>query len=174
MACHMSGVEQLWAGWRSAWVESVPSAPEGCVLCRLTQADNQEDAFVVWRGEHAFAGLNLYPYATGHMLIAPNRHVADLEQLTEAEGTSLWTALLAAQHALRVAYEPDGLNVGANVGSTAGASIPGHVHFHAVPRWSGDTNFITATANLKVIPEALDTTYKKLHAAWPRDGFACP
>jgi ATP adenylyltransferase len=124
------------------------------------------DALIVWRGEHTLAMLNLYPYASGHLLLMPVRHVADLEELTEAEGMELWNATVDAVATLKRVYSPDGVNVGANLGRSAGAGVPGHVHLHAVPRWAGDTNFMTSVAEVRVMPEDLITSYEKIHAGW--------
>ena len=113
--------------------------------------------------------LNAYPYASGHLLVTPVRHLGDLDELTAAESGALWQATTAAVRALTTAYGPDGVNMGANLGRAAGAGIPAHLHLHVVPRWSGDTNFMTSVAGVRVMPESLLASWERLHAAWPGD-----
>lgn len=164
-------LEHLWAGWRSAYVRSAATDPPdgSCVFCEILRgAEPPDHPQVLWRDEHAAALLNLFPYTNGHVLVMPVRHVGDLEVLTVEEGASVWGALGAAVTAIKAAYQPDGLNVGANLGRAAGAGIPGHFHLHAMPRWSGDTNFMTTVAGARVVNEPLPETYEKLAAAWPR------
>jgi len=162
-------LERLWAGWRIPYVETA-AAETGdgeCVFCRLlASAEPGEQTLVVWRDDVVAVLLNAYPYSSGHLLIMPVRHEGEMEALTAAEGTALWGALTRAVEVLKEAYRPDGLNLGANLGRPAGAGIPGHFHLHAVPRWSGDTNFMTTAAETRVLPEALPITYEKVRAAW--------
>ena len=159
------GLERLWAGWRSAYLAG-PKA-EGCVLCGVLDASSEKDAYVVWRGRLAAVVLNAYPYASGHLMVLPTRHVGEIEGLASEESAELWQALGRAVRAVKTAYSPDGLNVGANLGEVAGAGVPGHLHLHVVPRWSADTNFMTSVAEARVLPEALDATYERVKAAWP-------
>ncbi|HUY64444.1 MAG TPA: HIT domain-containing protein [Acidimicrobiales bacterium] len=169
-------LEQLWAGWRHEYVVAATdeerSARHGdggdCVFCRIA-ADGPPSAEngVVWRGELAFAVLNAYPYASGHLLVLPLRHLSGMEELTEQEAGAVWSATRAAASALQVAYDPDGLNLGANLGSAAGAGIPRHLHLHVLPRWASDTNFMTSVAGVRVMPEALAESWRRLHEAWP-------
>ncbi|MBW3611359.1 MAG: HIT domain-containing protein [Actinobacteria bacterium] len=168
-------MERLWAGWRGAYVDApeTGSAEPGdvgaCVFCRILASGQPDEAtYVLWRGEHAVAILNAYPYTSGHLMLMPTRHVADLETLDAAEGKELWAAVRAGVTALKTAYQPAGLNVGANLGLAGGAGIPGHLHVHCLPRWAGDTNFMTTVAEVRVLPEALSTTWSRLRAAWPR------
>lgn len=170
-------LERLWAGWRSDYMQSVTGEPtadtstERCVFCRIL-AGGEPDAttYVLWRGERCFAILNAFPYASGHLLVLPYRHVGDLEDLEREEMGELWEALRTAVAALKEAYRPDGLNVGANLGRAAGAGVPGHLHLHAVPRWAGDSNFVTSLAEARVMPETLGSTYERLTAVWPGGG----
>jgi diadenosine tetraphosphate (Ap4A) HIT family hydrolase len=166
-------LEQLWAGWRHEYVTAAGAAEkagtdDGCVFCRIAASgDPSADNGVVWRGELTLAVLNAYPYASGHLLVAPVRHVSSLDELTAAESGDLWETTRAAAAALGTAYDPDGLNIGANLGRAAGAGIPRHLHLHVLPRWSGDTNFMTTVAGVRVIPESLPATWRSVHDAWP-------
>ncbi len=163
-------LERLWAGWRSGYVEGAASA-EGCVFCRILSSDEPDEAiYVVRRDECCAVVLNAYPYTSGHLMVMPVRHVAELEDLEPEEVTGLWRDLAGAVRALKAAYSPDGLNVGANLGRSAGAGVPGHFHMHCVPRWNGDTNFMTTLAETRTLPEALPATYEKVKKAWPADG----
>ena len=138
------------------------------MFCRLAASGPpSEENLVVWRGDVTFAVMNAYPYATGHLLVMPLRHVADLADLTAEESTELWSALRRSLAAIEAAYDPDGLNMGANLGRAAGAGLPAHVHLHALPRWSGDTNFMTSVAGTRVMPETLQLSWKRLSDAWP-------
>ena len=160
-------VEQLWAGWRGEYVGAPTPGGDGCVFCRLIASDlPDEETFVVWRGERTVALLNAYPYTSGHVMVMPARHLGEIEELDDGEAAELWPAVTAAVGALKRAYRPDGLNVGINLGRAAGAGLPGHLHVHCLPRWSGDTNFTTAVAGTRVIPEALPATWRKLRDAW--------
>ncbi len=163
-------LERLWAGWRSEYVEGAAS-DEGCVFCRILSSDQRDEAiYVVRRDECCAVVLNAYPYTSGHLMVMPVRHVAELEDLEPDEASGLWRDLADAVRALKAAYSPDGLNVGANVGRSAGAGVPGHFHMHCVPRWNGDTNFMTTLAETRTLPEALPATYEKVKKAWPTDG----
>lgn len=167
-------LEHLWAGWRHEYVSSATEAERsgddgGCVFCRIAASgDPSAGNGIVWRGRRTYAVLNAYPYASGHLLVLPLRHVETPAELQPEEGAELWSALVDALAAEKAAYEPDGANLGANLGRAAGAGIPRHLHFHVVPRWSGDTNFMTAVAGARVLPESLPVAWEKLHAAWPR------
>jgi ATP adenylyltransferase len=163
-------LERLWAGWRAAYVTGAattpPGGPDECLFCGLAKAPDDE-AFVVARDELAFAVLNAYPYTSGHLMIAPLRHEAELEDLKADEAASVMETTQHAVRALKAAYTPDGINVGVNLGRPAGAGVPGHVHFHALPRWNGDTNFMTSVAETRVLPEDLRTSWERVRAAWP-------
>lgn len=167
-------LEQLWAGWRHAYVAAATDAErqggdDGCVFCALgASGPPSVDTGVLWRGEETVAVLNAYPYASGHLMVMPVRHVGAMGALTEAEAGELWVGVRQAVAALEGAYAPDGLNVGANLGRAAGAGIPDHLHVHALPRWSGDTNFMTTVGGTRVMPETLASAWEKLAAHWPR------
>lgn len=175
----MGELDNLWAGWRSSYIESV-SQDDACVDTDapggdgssiferiLATAHDDEESFIVHRGVECFAILNAYPYTNGHLLVMPNRAVADLESLSASEHTELWDMVRDATVAMRVAYRCDGINVGLNLGRAAGAGVPGHVHVHVLPRWNGDTNFMTSVARARVMPESLDSSWAKLRDAWP-------
>ncbi|MBA2625638.1 MAG: HIT domain-containing protein [Acidimicrobiia bacterium] len=162
-------LDRLWAGWRVDYVASADeAAADGCVLCRILSSDEpDEETYVVWRGERTAVVLNAYPYGSGHVMVLPQRHVADLGELDDAESAELWRTAITAVAAIRAAYSPGGVNLGANLGRAAGAGVPGHLHLHCLPRWEGDTNFMTSVAEVRVLPEALPTTWHKLREAWP-------
>jgi ATP adenylyltransferase len=142
--------------------------PGRCVFCRIAASGPPAaDNGVLWAGECTFAVLNAYPYASGHLMVMPTRHVRTLADLSDPESTELWSALRHAVTALETAYGPEGINLGANLGRAAGAGIPRHLHLHAVPRWVGDTNFMTTVAGARVLPEALTVTWERLTTAWP-------
>lgn len=161
------GLDRLWAGWRTDYVGAAGEAgpgDEGCVLCRVVGAGS----YVVWRGIRCVAVLNAFPYTSGHLMVVPMRHVGELEGLTPDESTELWSGVTDAVRALKAAYRPEGINIGANLGRAAGAGVPGHFHVHLLPRWNGDTNFMTSVAETRVLPEALSVSEEKLRAAWPK------
>lgn len=166
----MTALERLWAGWRSEYIESTTGggADEGCVLCGIIGSGLSDDeAHVVWRSPLVVAVLNAYPYTSGHLMVLPVRHVGEADEVVGAERAALWDAVHAAVAALQRAYRPEGVNVGMNLGRAAGAGVPGHLHVHALPRWNGDTNFMTTVADARVLPEALSRSAEKLRAAWP-------
>ena len=158
------GLERLWAGWRGEYVAGAAATDAGvCVLCRVVASGD----YVLWTGETCAAVLNAYPYTSGHLMVLPLRHVGEVEELTADEASELWATLRAAVVALKRAYAPDGLNLGANLGRVAGAGVPGHFHMHALPRWNGDTNFMTTVAETRVLPESLGATHERLRTSWP-------
>ncbi|HEV3133846.1 MAG TPA: HIT domain-containing protein [Acidimicrobiia bacterium] len=164
-------LERLWAGWRAAYVagaaEAPATEPDDCLFCALASAPDDE-SLVVARDELVFAVMNAYPYASGHLMVAPFRHEAELENLKADEATAVMAMTQHAVSALKSAYTPDGINAGLNLGRPAGAGVPGHVHVHVLPRWTGDTNFMTTVAETRVLPEDLRTSWEKVRAAWPK------
>ena len=141
--------------------------PSGCVFCDLPAAGDDAASLIVRRGTHAFVVLNKYPYNNGHLLVVPFAHVASLEQLAEPVLTELMRLTNESLGALRRMYNPQGFNLGANIGAAAGAGIADHVHLHIVPRWAGDTNFMTIVNGVRVIPEDLQETYRLARSHWP-------
>jgi ATP adenylyltransferase len=162
-------LERLWADWRSAYVSNADSErdKDGCVFCKLVAATDDAEALVLERTPETITVMNLYPYGSGHLMVAPVRHAAAFDDLDDAENVAVARAQVRAIRAIRAAYAPDGLNLGANLGQAAGAGVPGHLHVHVLPRWAGDTNFMTSVGEARVLPESLRTGYDKLKAAWP-------
>jgi ATP adenylyltransferase len=157
----------LWAPWRLEYIREA-GAQEGCVFCAEAAGELEgADSLVVHRGETALALLNRYPYTSGHLMVAPLRHVGELAVLTADEAAEVHRLTVAALDALRAVYAAEAFNVGWNLGTAAGGSISGHLHEHVVPRWSGDTNFMPVLADVKVMPEHLLSTRDRVRAAWP-------
>ena len=189
-------LDRLWAGWRSTYIASTVESraevtgaaaeagnggnggdgdnggePASVFTRILTSGLPDEESHIVWRGRLTFVILNAYPYTSGHVLVMPYREVGDLEDLTGDEQAELWSTVRDTVVAMKAAYRPEGINVGANLGAEAGAGVPGHLHIHVLPRWAGDTNFMTSIAQTRVLPEPLEDSWAKLRAAWPA-GFA--
>ena len=158
--------EPLWAPWRLEYVQQADEL-DRCIFCAAAASDDDEAHLVVHRGERAFVLLNKFPYASGHLLVAPNRHLGDFGALTAEEASEVHALAGRGIDALRAEYAPHGFNLGWNLGRTAGAGIEDHVHLHVVPRWNGDTNFMPVLADVKVIPEHLLATRARLAEAWP-------
>jgi len=158
-------MKRLWSPWRSQYIQtfSEPSrrSRESLFRTALRSRDDRKN-LVVWRGKHCFVIMNRYPYNSGHLMVVPNRQVADVQRLTRAELAEIMQAVQRAMKALGRIMHPQGFNFGANFGRTAGAGIAEHVHFHVVPRWDGDTNFMPVLGDTKVISEDMDVTWNKL------------
>lgn len=160
-------MEHLFAPWRMAYIAGA-DRQDGCIFCDFPAEDDDEKRLILARRDHAFVMFNAYPYNPGHLMVAPYRHVAGYEELDERE---LLDMHLGAQHCIRLLKElmhPQGFNMGVNMGKTAGAGFAGHVHLHIVPRFDGDTNFMPVTAGVRVLPEALEDTYRRFRGAWSR------
>jgi ATP adenylyltransferase len=155
----------LWAPWRLEYIQQADEL-EGCLFC-LAAAGEDVETLVVHRGTHAFALLNKFPYASGHLLVAPFRHIGEFSALTDEESLELHRLAEGGMAALAETFAPQGYNLGWNLGRIAGAGVVDHVHLHVVPRWAGDTNFMPVLADVKVLPEHLTETRAKLAAAWP-------
>ncbi|MEM4487081.1 MAG: HIT domain-containing protein [Zestosphaera sp.] len=149
----------LWAPWRMSYITKAFS--EECIFCKAV-GGNDEDNYVILRSNHSLAMLNLFPYNTAHVMIAPVRHVARLELLTQDEVLDMFSVFSKIVEAIDREYSPQGYNIGVNMGRVAGAGIESHVHVHVVPRWLGDTNFMPVVSGTKVMPETLSTTYSRL------------
>jgi ATP adenylyltransferase len=157
-------LKRLWAPWRLEYVQRADEI-EGCVFCRAAAGDDEEQ-LVVHRGERAFVLLNKFPYASGHLMVAPYRHGANFGELDDAEALEIHRLASQGIEALAAAYRPEGFNLGWNIGRIAGAGIVDHGHLHVVPRWGGDTNFMPVLADVRVVPEHLVETRRKLASAW--------
>ena len=158
-------MRQLWAPWRLAYVQEAGAA-EGCVFCLEAAGDLADSSLVVRRGELAVVLLNKFPYSSGHLMVAPVRHSPSLRDLKHEEAAEIHALTVQGIAALSEIYAPDGFNVGWNLGAAAGGSIAAHLHQHIVPRWSGDTNFMPVLADVKVLPEHLESTRARLTEAW--------
>ncbi len=159
-------MDRLWAPWRLSYVTAAPAPPTECIFCDASSGAGIE--LLLLLGGHSFVILNLYPYNNGHLMVVPNRHLNSLEALTPDEQRELMKLTRLAEMALTEAYRPHGINVGINLGKAAGAGIEDHLHIHLVPRWSGDTNFMTAVGNTRVLPEQLDATAARLRPIFER------
>ena len=172
----MAENERIWAPWRLTYVQAtdqespsptpalefLPDADPDCFICQAVADSNSRNRLVVARGEVSLTILNRYPYNNGHLLIAPRRHVGDLEDLTPEEHLEMAQTITRLVAVLRAELRAEGFNVGLNLGKVAGAGLPGHLHWHIVPRWNGDTNFMPALAGVKVIPQSLDALWELL------------
>jgi len=150
----------LWAPWRFEYIES--EKPKYCILCKAYNDQDDKQNLVLWRGKHTFIIMNRYPYNSGHLMVAPIRHVSNLDDLTNEEMLEIAKAIKLSLNALKKAMGPHGFNIGMNIGRAAGAGIEEHIHVHIVPRWIGDSNYMPIISNTKVMPEYLSQTYDKL------------
>jgi ATP adenylyltransferase len=165
-------LDRLWNGWRAEYINGVlgqSGDPSVSVFTNILNSGlSDEEAYIVHRSSHAFAILNAFPYASGHILVLPYREVAHLEDLTAEESADVWKLVRDATLALKSSHAPHALNVGINLGAAAGGSISQHLHVHIVPRWNGDSNFMTSVAETRTLPESLPLTASKVRAAWPK------
>lgn len=169
-------MQHLWSPWRARHIESFSDRQETdddgrSLFERLEAAGDDEASLILYRGEHAFVIMNLYPYNNGHVMIVPFRREADFDGLTGEEKLEIAELMGRCTRWLRRALKPEGFNIGMNLGSAAGAGVPDHLHVHVVPRWNGDTNFMPVVAEAKVIPEDIRTTYRKILAAIESDAL---
>jgi ATP adenylyltransferase len=168
----VTGLDRIWNGWRSQYVNDLGARAKsaaGSVFTQILQSGMSDvEAHIVHRGERVFAILNAFPYTSGHVMVLPYREVGSLEDLDADETAELWPAVTDAVRAVKAAYRPGGVNVGINMGAPAGGSISEHLHVHVVPRWTGDGNFMTAIAEARTLPEPLSFSADKLRQAWPR------
>ncbi len=159
-------MENLWAPWRMAFITPKKDQPdEGCIFCTKPAANKDDENYIVYRGKRCFVMLNLYPYNNGHLMVAPYKHKSTIEDLDAEDLGEMMSLAQLMLKALREVMNPHGFNMGINQGKIAGAGFADHVHYHVVPRWDGDTNFMPVLADIKVIPEHLDTVYKHLKEA---------
>jgi len=163
-------LERIWNGWRADYVVHGQGAQKKSDKSIFTQildsGMSDEQCYIVHRGEKVFAIMNAFPYTSGHLLVVPYREVAELEDLSHDETSELWATVTTGVKVLKSVYKPEAMNVGINLGAAAGGSIAQHLHVHIVGRWGGDTNFMVATANTKILPEALDVSADRIRKAW--------
>ncbi len=160
--------EQLWAPWRLQYIENADKV-QGCIFCDFPAACPEQDAanLIVHRGAHAFLILNAFPYSNGHIMVVPYRHTASMDDLNDAELLDIMQLTRLSIRLLKATFKPDGFNCGNNMGRVAGAGIADHLHWHVVPRWNGDTNFMPVLADVRVIPESLQVVHSRLSALLP-------
>ena len=159
-------MKRLWTPWRMRYITAKKS--NSCIFCRAFKSRKDKDHYVLFRSNKAFVIMNIYPYSNGHLMVAPKRHVGTLDKLTDNEMLELVRLTKMCTGIIGKTLGPEGLNVGMNIGRVAGAGVPGHVHIHVVPRWTGDTNFMPVLGKIKIIPEALGSTYEKLRKYIPK------
>ena len=157
-------MDYLWTPWRYGYVSSGVAMPE-CLFCVKQKSDDDRANYVVLRGEHNFIMLNMFPYSSGHVMIAPYAHVSTLEQAEPATRDEMMRLTARSETALRALYKPEGINIGMNIGACAGAGVAGHIHMHVLPRWCGDTSFMTAVGETRVLPEDLGITWERVREA---------
>lgn len=153
-------MKHIWAPWRVAYVRA--PKPKGCILCDKPPEGKDAENYILYRGEKNYVMLNAYPYSPGHLMVVPYRHIASPEEMTDKERHEHFDIVTKSIAVLRQEFKPEGFNVGINLGKVAGAGIDEHTHTHLVPRWNGDTNFITVVGDVRVVAEALADTYRKL------------
>ncbi len=158
-------MSHLWTPWRMAYIRGEKKPVEGCVFCKKVNGNDDEE-HIIARSQYVYVTLNLYPYNNGHLMIVPYEHVSSQEALPIEVLTDLMVTINKALATLRAAYNPQAFKLGANIGTAAGAGIAEHYHFHIVPRWNGDSNFMGVVGSTRVIPDTLDNTYKELKAHW--------
>ena len=158
-------MENLWAPWRMAFITPQTPRSNECIFCTQPAANRDEEYYILYRGEQCFMMLNLYPYNNGHLMVAPYEHLGSISQLDSATVAELMAQVQLALNVLRLVMKPDGFNMGINEGKVAGAGFAEHMHFHIVPRWNGDTNFMPVIADTKVMPDHLNNVYRQLKEA---------
>ena len=160
-------MEHLWSPWRMSYIQNT-TKPEGCIFCVEPSRQDGPENLVIYRGQRVYAILNRYPYTSGHLMVAPYEHQASLEALEATTRAEILEVATQAIAALQAEYKPQGYNLGINIGEMAGAGVANHIHLHIVPRWGGDTNFMSTVGSTRVLPEALEVTYWRIHKAWKR------
>src|SRR5438067_2149077 len=163
----ISAMDYLWTPWRYAYITGGEKT-EGCIFCdcaRGSSDSNDEKCRIVYRGKHCFIILNTYPYTSGHVMLVPFQHVDELHKLPAEAATEMMALSQRMEGVLRKLYKPEGINLGMNIGKAAGAGIAGHIHMHVLPRWTADANFMSVVGETRVLPEALDVTWKRLKEA---------
>jgi ATP adenylyltransferase len=164
-------LNHLWSPWRMNYIQN-DKKEEGCIFCKALIIPDGVGNLVLYRGQAVYIILNRYPYTSGHMMIVPMQHTASLNELQPEARSEMIELTTISLDALYHAYQPQGYNLGMNLGEVAGAGIAAHIHMHIVPRWAGDTNFMSTTADTRVLPEALEITYHRLLDAWKTTNLA--
>lgn len=165
-------MERLWAPWRMGYIMA-GEKPDGCIFCVENSASTDREKLILFRSTHSFAMLNLYPYTNGHLMAIPFRHTADPADLDETELLDLMMTVRLCKKVLDETFSPQGFNIGMNVGKASGAGVDDHIHFHVVPRWNGDTNFMSVLADARVMPESLSATLDRLKPLFDRHCRGC-
>lgn len=160
-------MDQIWTPWRMKYIQENHDS-EDCIFCMAAKAEDGDDNLVFHRGEHVFMILNRYPYTNGHVMCVPYAHVDQLHALSEVARSEMMEMTSVAVDVLHSVYEPEGFNVGMNLGEVAGAGVADHLHVHIVPRWGGDTNFMSTISRTRVLPESLPETYRRVKNAWEK------
>ena len=158
-------MKHLWSPWRMTYIEN-EKTDTGCVFCTVQAVEDGTENLIVFRGEHAYVILNRFPYTSGHLMVIPFTHKPNLEELDSITRSEMMELTSRCTTVLRNIYKPQGFNVGVNIGEAAGAGVLGHVHIHIVPRWNGDTNFMSSVGETRVLPESLEDTYKRVRAVF--------
>ncbi len=158
-------MKRIWSPWRMKYIKENSSQSE-CPFCKAISGADDRENLVVFRGENAFVMLNRYPYTTGHILVLPYIHQEKMSEFDPKTRSEMMELVNQAGQVLELVYKPQGMNVGLNLGTAAGAGIPKHLHWHIVPRWMGDTNYMTTVGSVRVLPESLDDTYQKIQSSW--------
>ncbi|NBT59653.1 HIT domain-containing protein, partial [bacterium] len=164
----MTSLKQLWAPWRMVFIKGGEKQLSGCIFCELPQQDQDSRNLILYKGQHTFVILNKYPYNNGHLMVIPRKHTADLNALSAEEQSDLMIYTNHCISALKQTYKPEGFNIGMNLGAAGGAGIREHLHFHIVPRWTGDTNFMPVLADTKSMPQHLDESFEQLQPYFRR------
>ena len=158
-------MKRIFSPWRMKYINDSNPQSE-CIFCSLPDMKSDRESLIIRRGDSAFVLMNRFPYTSGHIMVAPYAHQPSIEMLNETTQAELMALITKSVKVLRYIYEPEGFNIGANVGSAAGAGFGDHIHFHIVPRWVGDTNFMSTLGEVRVLPEDLETTWERIRAAW--------
>ena len=159
-------MDYLWTPWRYRYMEQVTAGKQpDCIFCEAVAANKDDETLIVYRGEKIFIILNRFPYTSGHVMIVPYAHVAELNSCDPATLGEMMTLAQRLEKVFQLNYKPDGMNLGMNLGRAAGAGVAGHLHLHVLPRWFGDSNFMTVTAETRIHPEELQVTYTRLRKA---------
>lgn len=161
-------MDRLWTPWRFDYISKIGRSEKGCVFCRILSEPRDRENLVLFRGKNLYAILNLFPYTAGHILVVANRHIPFLSDATDEELREFLVAGRLCEQALRDEYKPDGFNLGFNLGRAAGAGVKCHLHMHVLPRWTGDSNFVSVVAETRVLPEELPRTFERLHPYFHR------